>query len=341
MHRSSCCTRSRPTSLEKPIRAGVAVTAGDSALLAGLVAETGQLGNAATLDVELEVETGLGRGGFSGDRLLEAARTIQDATGLRLAGLWTHLQAVEDPELTALQLRAVRGRLDRAGRNRRRPATPPRRRECGDARGRDRGRTKGSGPASRSTDSSPTSSKAPISRSTATPGSRPSWPCTPGPSAWKPCRRAGGSATGRPSGRGGRAASRPSRSAMATAGRAPCRTVPRRWSEGSRVPLVGNVAMDAVMADVTDVPGAPVDGGRRVRPARAIRETSGSPRPTWRTSATRTAGKSSPAWLAGYPGCTMRRPDRSVCGRSPSEESSWRASKSGTATSAIWRSTRS
>ncbi len=87
------------------IRAGVAVTAGDSALLAGLVAETGQLGNAATLDVELEVETGLGRGGFSGDRLLEAARTIQDATGLRLAGLWTHLQAVEDPELTALQLR--------------------------------------------------------------------------------------------------------------------------------------------------------------------------------------------------------------------------------------------
>ena len=29
---------------------------------------------------------------------------------------------------------------------------------------------------------------------------------------------------------------------------------------GVRVPLVGNVAMDAVMADVTDVPGPPVDG---------------------------------------------------------------------------------
>ena len=28
---------------------------------------------------------------------------------------------------------------------------------------------------------------------------------------------------------------------------------------GVRVPLVGNVAMDAVMADVTDVPGPPVD----------------------------------------------------------------------------------
>jgi alanine racemase len=30
---------------------------------------------------------------------------------------------------------------------------------------------------------------------------------------------------------------------------------------GRRVPLVGNVAMDAVMADVTDVPGAPVGVG--------------------------------------------------------------------------------
>jgi alanine racemase len=30
---------------------------------------------------------------------------------------------------------------------------------------------------------------------------------------------------------------------------------------GRRVPLVGNVAMDAVMADVTDVPGLPVDTG--------------------------------------------------------------------------------
>ena len=34
---------------------------------------------------------------------------------------------------------------------------------------------------------------------------------------------------------------------------------------GMRVPLVGNVAMDAVMADVTDVPGAPVTVARRIR----------------------------------------------------------------------------
>jgi alanine racemase len=33
---------------------------------------------------------------------------------------------------------------------------------------------------------------------------------------------------------------------------------------GQRVPLVGNVAMDAVMADVTDVPGAPVTAADEV-----------------------------------------------------------------------------
>ena len=33
---------------------------------------------------------------------------------------------------------------------------------------------------------------------------------------------------------------------------------------GRRVPLVGNVAMDAVMADVTDVPGPPVTAADEV-----------------------------------------------------------------------------
>ena len=53
----------------------------------------------------------------------------------------------------------------------------------------------------------------------------------------------------------GPAGSRRCRSATATAGRGRSRTAPRRSSAAPRVPLVGNVAMDAVMADVTDVPG--------------------------------------------------------------------------------------
>jgi alanine racemase len=85
-------------------RAGVSVTAGDTALLRDLVSVAGDLGVTERLEVELEVETGLGRGGLSGDPLIAAARTIVSAPGLRLVGLWTHLQAVEDRALTDRQL---------------------------------------------------------------------------------------------------------------------------------------------------------------------------------------------------------------------------------------------
>jgi len=85
-------------------RAGVSVTASDVALLGELVAATRNLGPRDRLDVELEVETGLGRGGLSGDAMLAAARAIDAAPGLRLIGLWTHLQAVEDRDLTDRQL---------------------------------------------------------------------------------------------------------------------------------------------------------------------------------------------------------------------------------------------
>ena len=83
--------------------------------------------------------------------------------------------------------------------------------------------------------------------------------CTPGRSGSRTCRRGTASATGRPSGPPGRAGSPRSRWATATAGRGRSRTAPSAIVRGRRVPLVGNVAMDAVMADVTDVPGRPVD----------------------------------------------------------------------------------
>jgi alanine racemase len=56
------------------------------------------------LALELEVETGLGRGGLSGAGLLAAAQAIGAAPGASLAGLWTHLQAPEDASRTAEQL---------------------------------------------------------------------------------------------------------------------------------------------------------------------------------------------------------------------------------------------
>jgi len=70
------------------------------------------------LAIHLEVETGLGRGGFSGEALVAAARLVAGHPGLRLAGLWTHLQAAEDAALTGRQMErfeAATGGLSAAG----------------------------------------------------------------------------------------------------------------------------------------------------------------------------------------------------------------------------------
>jgi alanine racemase len=85
-------------------RQGIEVTAGDPDLLTALAAAMAPRTVDRPLEVELEVETGLGRGGFAGAALVDAARMIDGRPGLRLSGLWTHLQAVEDAELTARQL---------------------------------------------------------------------------------------------------------------------------------------------------------------------------------------------------------------------------------------------
>ena len=96
-------------------RARVGVTAADAMLLDELLdalrrdsaddAPSPQGGGTdAPLDLQLEVETGLGRGGLAGEELLRAANAIADTPAARLAGLWTHLQAPEDAPRTAAQL---------------------------------------------------------------------------------------------------------------------------------------------------------------------------------------------------------------------------------------------
>lgn len=90
-------------------RSSIAVTAGDATLLDELLAELTASApegreRVPPLDLQLEVETGLGRGGLSGAGLLAAARAIEGTDGARLAGLWTHLQAPEDAARTARQL---------------------------------------------------------------------------------------------------------------------------------------------------------------------------------------------------------------------------------------------
>ena len=87
-------------------RAEIAVAAGDVGALTNLIDELAVAGPVQQpLSIELEIETGLGRGGFVADRdLVAAASLVARSAGVRLAGLWTHFQAVEDAGVTRDQL---------------------------------------------------------------------------------------------------------------------------------------------------------------------------------------------------------------------------------------------
>ena len=84
----------------------IAVTAGDTELLDALLASIRVAAPAIPLDVQLEVETGLGRGGLAPDRLLAAARAIGATPGARLTSAWTHFQAPAHAARTAAQVAA-------------------------------------------------------------------------------------------------------------------------------------------------------------------------------------------------------------------------------------------
>lgn len=85
-------------------REEIAGTADDPALLGSLLAELRAAPPERPLDVQVEVETGLGRGGFPVEAVVDAALAIADVEEARLAGVWTHLQAPEDGARTAAQI---------------------------------------------------------------------------------------------------------------------------------------------------------------------------------------------------------------------------------------------
>lgn len=100
---------------------GIAVTADDEGLLKVLLdrlaADAAHPAGAAggtepQLGIHLEVETGLGRGGLPAESLVEAARAIAAAPGARLEGMWTHFQAPEDAARTAEQVRRFEAAAD-------------------------------------------------------------------------------------------------------------------------------------------------------------------------------------------------------------------------------------
>jgi alanine racemase len=100
-------------------RREIAVAVGEPGLLEELIARIAAAAEPLPdLQLELEVETGLGRGGMVPDRVAAAASRIAGAGGVRLVGLWTHLQASETPDRTARQIElfdAATAALEAAG----------------------------------------------------------------------------------------------------------------------------------------------------------------------------------------------------------------------------------
>jgi len=90
------------------IRHCLSLTAGDRTLLERTLAIVDGLTAAdvptdRNLALHLEVETGLGRGGVAATDVAAAAAAIEASPRARLAGLWSHLQSAGNAELTASQ----------------------------------------------------------------------------------------------------------------------------------------------------------------------------------------------------------------------------------------------
>jgi alanine racemase len=239
-------------------RQGIALAGGDAAGLAEVVRYAADVGAARPLALELEVETGLGRGGFVETDLVDAARLVASSPGVRLAGLWTHFQAVEDAAITAAQVarfesavRAVSAAgLELPGRH----AAASAGLMTGDVLAYD-----GVRPGLAAYGLVP-DELAPGVASVAASRLRPVMSLVARPVRVADLPAGWGVSYG-PTFR----TERPSRIATLPLGYGDgwSRGLSNRASaivRGRRVPLVGNVAMDAVMADVTDVPGPPVDG---------------------------------------------------------------------------------
>jgi alanine racemase len=241
----------------------VALGAGDGASEALAAVRAASSAGRPPLEVHVEVETGLGRGGVLPGDVEAAVTAVLSTPGVRLAGVWTHLAAADDTALTVEQDRrfaaalapladavtwggapgvAVRRHLSGSGG------------VLGDAEPRwDAVRT---GIALYGL--VPDALVPPASTTAAAAGLRPVMAAYARPVRVAELPEGHGVSYGPTY-----VTTRPSRIATLPFGYADGwrRFLSDRASalvRGVRVPLVGRVAMDAVMADVTDVPGSPV-----------------------------------------------------------------------------------
>lgn len=100
-----------PQVVPEAMRRRVAVTASDETLIERMLAAAARAwadgpdadSRTPALEIHLEVETGLGRAGLAPGRIPAAAAAIEATPGAHLAGIWSHLQAAGDRVRTAGQ----------------------------------------------------------------------------------------------------------------------------------------------------------------------------------------------------------------------------------------------
>ena len=246
-----------PGVVGQAMRKRITVAAGDAdttrALLAAADAEGVPEGH--ELLIEIEVETGLGRGGAMPSEVAPIVERIDAAAHGRLVGMWTHLQASEDGGITGDQLRRfdeAAGLVAAAGH-----AVPTRHVAASGGVLTGVGAFDGIRPGLSTYGILPDELEAvpdEVRR-----GLRPVMSLHARAARVADLPAGYGISYG-PSFR----TQRPSRIATLPLGYGDgfARALANRAEalvRGQRVPLVGNVTMDAVMADVTDVPGPPVD----------------------------------------------------------------------------------
>jgi alanine racemase len=329
-----------PSGVVEAARRGIGIAGGTAGVLDDLLATAAAGGVADRLSIELEIETGLGRGGVLPEAAVEAARAIL-ATGARLGGVWSHLQEAEVVDLTAAQIArfedALR-RLSNAG------VDVPRRHLAASA-----GILLGALPRYDAVRPGlaiygllpDELAAAGIGLDDLPPAARELRPILSLHA--RPVR-----VTDLPEGHGvsyGPTWRAPHPSRIATLPLGYGDGWPRSLSNraevlvrGMRVPVVGNVAMDATMVDVSTVPGRPVDIDDEIvligRQGDA--EISAAEVARWRTTNSWEVVTAMSARLTrvydAAAGLTGSRPLAQT-------ENPWPGSSSGTATSATWRST--
>ncbi len=251
-----------PEHIAAAARASVAVSVGSGPLQDGILAAArgASEGGAPDLEVHVEIETGLGRGGALPGAAADSVRAVLDARGVRLGGVWTHLVAADDVSGTRAQdarfRAAVSGLVDTLDLG----PDAVRRHLAGSGGilGADADRWDAVRPGLSIYGLVPDALTPPASTAEASSALRPVMALLARPVRVVDLPAGHGVSYG-PS----FVTSRPSRIA----------TLPVGYGDGWRrvlsdratalvrgvsVPLVGRVAMDAVMADVTDVPGDPV-----------------------------------------------------------------------------------